>query len=692
MNLFRPRTLMPRAFCALGLFTALTSSAITSRAVAAPLQPSFFASKTAPAGAIWMETLEVENITQGYGEAKAGLSVDGRPLTVQKVVYPHGIGSRARAQAIIDLKGNATRFVTLLGLDDAVGNSGTIALRLTVDGVVKYDSGVVRGGEAPKIVDVDLRGATRLLLEVQAVENETNDSVNLLGAAFYLTPKALKDPIQRPTILSARGAALPVWYQTPDVPEINGPRVVGVSPNKPFLFRVPATGKEPLQFEATNLPTGLSLDAQTGIITGRVAQSGSYKATLRVKNSAGTDSEPLSIEVGEGKMMLTPILGWNASTIFGELVTAKLVAEQADYMISSGLAARGWNTIVVDDTWQSRREPDGSIGSNRRFGSIKSLAAYVHSKGLKFGLLSAATPLTPSGYAGSDGFEERDAKLYASWGVDLVKYDWGAESGRKVDTKREQVVASYKRMREALDKTDRDIALHVVNYGFGGPGAYIGAQSGAQLWTTTDSLIDSWASLERAIFQQHNNFGFAKPGKWNDFGQLKIGRFTPRNPRFSFLTPNQQKLQVTAWVLGQSAMFLSADMGQLDPNYFYRLGTPLLMNPEVLAIHQDASGKQPQRVLEPQPPAELDAAGKPKPRPEPSIHVWKRELANGSTAVALLNRSGNAQKGELNWANLGISGQKPVRDVWNRQNLGQISDKYAVELPAYGAALFVIGP
>jgi hypothetical protein len=201
---------------------------------------------------------------------------------------------------------------------------------------------------------------------------------------------------------------------------------------------------------------------------------------------------------------------------------------------------------------------------------------------------------------------------------------------------------------------------------------------------------------ERAIFggnfEQHNNFGVPKRGQWNDFGQLKIGRFTPRNPRFSFLTPNQQKLQVTAWVLGQSAMFLSADMGQLDPNNFYRLATPLLMNPEVLAIHQDASGKQPQRVLGPEPKVELDAVGKPKPRPDPIVHVWKRELADGRLAVALLNRRGDNQRGELNWADLGISGQKRVRDVWNRQKVGQISDKYAVELPAHGAALFIIGP
>jgi alpha-galactosidase len=470
--------------------------------------------------------------------------------------------------------------------------------------------------------------------------------------------------------------------------------LVGVSPGKPFLFRVPATGKAPLQFKATGLPAGLTLDAKTGIITGRVAQSGSYKATIRVKNSVGNDAEPLSIEVGPGKMMLTPMLGWNSSTVFGELVTAKLVAEQADFMISSGLAARGWNTIIVDDTWQSRREPDGTIGSNRRFGSMKSLVAYVHSLGLKFGLLSAATPLTPSGYAGSDGFEERDAKLYASWGVDVVKYDWGAESGRKEGTTREQVVAAYKRMRQALDKTDRDIALHVVNYGFGGSASEIGIESGAQMWTITESLIDASASLERALFNQPNNLSIGKPGRWNDLGQLKIGRFTPRNPRFSFLTPHEQKLQVTAWTIAQSPMILSADMSQLDPNGFYRIATPLLMNPEVLAIHQDASGKQAQRVAVP----ELDGDGKPVPPPEPNaqvwvnVQVWKRELADGRIAVAFLSRHPNPQRSEVTWANLGITGLKRVRDVWNRKDVGQLDTKLSVELPSRGAALFVIGP
>ncbi len=644
-------------------------------AVAAPLTPSFFAAKTPPAGAIWLETLELENITQDYWEAEAAQSVKENPLTVQKIVYPHGVGSHSHARALFDLKEQATRFVCLLGIDDETRGQGSVALRITLDGVVKFESPTVRGNGAPVVVDVDLRGARQMLLEVLEVDNVGNDNADLLGAALYLTPAALKEHALQPVILPRPArpkSLLPLWREAPAKPEINGPRLVGVSPGKPFLFLVPATGKAPLQFEASGLPPGLKLDAQSGIISGRVEKSGTFKTTIRVKNGAGTDSKPLAIEVGKGKMMLTPLLGWNASTVFGELVTAKLVAEQVDYLFSSGLAARGWNTVIVDDTWQSRRDADGTIGSNRRFGSIKSLADYVHSKGLKFGLLSSPTPRTPSGFAGSEGFEDRDAQLYASWGVDVLKFDWGAESGQKTDS-REQVVAAYKRMRAALDKTDRDIALHVVNYGFGASGAEIGSEAGGQLWRTSDFLLDSWASLERATFDQPLNFRFARSGGWNDFGQLKIGRFTPRNAHFSLLTPDEQKLQMTAWTLGQSAMILSCDLTQLDPNGFYRLASPLLMNPEVLAIHQDVGGNA-ERVR------------------DGDVNVWKRQLSDGRIAVAFLNRRNEPRTGEIVWAELGLSGKKKVRDVWNRKDAGQLDAKISADVAGHGAALFVVGP
>jgi alpha-galactosidase len=133
-------------------------------------------------------------------------------------------------------------------------------------------------------------------------------------------------------------------------------------------------------------------------------------------------------------------------------------------------------------------------------------------------------------------------------------------------------------------------------------------------------------------------------------------------------------------------------MGQLDPNGYYRLATPLLMNPEVIDIHQDASGKQAQRVVAPQSPAEFDAEGKPKPRPESPVHIWKRELADGRIAVAFLNRSSRSHPGEVSWADLGITGQKRVRDAWVRQDVGQFSDKYSVGVPGYGAVLVVVGP
>jgi alpha-galactosidase len=231
-----------------------------------------------------------------------------------------------------------------------------------------------------------------------------------------------------------------------------------------------------------------------------------------------------------GQAGLTPPMGWNAWSVFGEDVTAAKVAEQADWMIKSGLAAYGFNTIIIDDTWQSRRDADGTLFSNRRFGNIKSLADYIHSKGLKIGIMSGATPDSCSGYAGSGGFEEQDAATFARWGIDYLKYDWCPESGNRNASKPEEVRAAYTKMAAALKNVDRDIVFSVVDYGFGGPAADWAPSIGANLWRTSRSLLDSWESLNSATFSQSGNPSAAKPGAWNDPGPLMIGRFTPRNP------------------------------------------------------------------------------------------------------------------------------------------------------------------
>jgi alpha-galactosidase len=642
------------------------------------LNPAIFTSKNAPAGAIWLDSLDLANFVQGHGKAMAAESISDKPLTMAGVVYPHGVGTHAESRANIDLKGNAVRFATMFGIDAETKDKGSAALRITVDGQLRLETPTMRGGQPPIKVDVDLRGAQTMRLEVLSGVDASWAHGDLAGAVLFLTPAAIKEgeaafPILVPPPPQAAGK-LPPFRSAPPQPRINGTRLVGASPGKPFLHLIPATGRGPLVYSAQNLPEGLSLDAKTGIISGRIARAGNYSVQLGVKGPAGSDRRILRIECGPNKLALTPILGWNAWSVFGEWVTARGVAEQADWMVKSGLAARGWQYIIIDDTWQSRRDADGTIGANRRFGSMKSLSEYVHSKGLKIGLLSAATPGTCSGFAGSAGWEEKDAALYERWGIDFVKYDWCPDDARKGAAKREEIIESYKKMRQALDKTNRDIVLSMVTYNFGGDPPSLGREAGAQMWRTSSGIIDSWDSLSSVAFGQEGHVGKSGPGGWADFGPLMVGRFTPRNPHFSNLKPDEQKLQVTAWVVGASPMVITCDMSQLDPNNFYRLGSALLLNPEVLEVHQDELGR----------PAKVLRGG--------DLQVWTRELAGGRVAVGIFNRRWGKERVTISMSDLGLSGAQPVRDLWAGKELGPPAGEFTVEVPSHGAHLLVAGP
>ena len=653
-------------------------------ALSAPALPAFaqdlsaaLSGPNAPPNAVWLDSLDLKNITQPYKEPQAGESVDDNPLKLGGKVYPRGVGTHSGARMTIDLKGNATRFTAFFGIDAEAEDRGSASLRLFVDGQLKYESPVVRGGGAPILVDVDLRGAQSMRIEISNVEDDTWDHADLAGAAIFLTPEAFKQgeaahPVLVPPPPRA-ASELPPLLPTPPSPQINGARLIGASPGKPFLHLIPTTGKAPFTFSARGLPAGLSLDAKTGIISGAIAQAGTYNVTLEAKNALGIDAKPLRIECAPNKMTLTPILAWNAWSVFGEYVTARDIAKQVDWMIESGLVARGWQYIIVDDTWQSRRDADGTLGANRRFGSMKSLCDYVHSKGLKIGVLSAATPSTCNGYAGSAGFEEQDAALFARWGVDLVKYDWCPEDAKKGAAKRDEMIASYKKMRAALDKTNRDIALSMVTYGFGGSAPDLGRESGAQMWRVSEGIIDDWESMSKVAFGQDGALGRGGPGGWNDFGQLMVGRFTPRNAHFSNLKPDEQKLQVTAWAMAASPLIISCDLSQLDPSFLYRLATPLLTNVEMLAITQDPLGK----------PATIVRGGE--------AQVWARPLADGRLAVALFNRGWGHQHITATWEELGIAGTPQVRDVWGGRDMGRVPVELKVDVAGRGASLFIVG-
>jgi alpha-galactosidase len=673
---FHSATLALTALLTVGTFLCPVAVHAQAQALSATSETdrALLTATEAPANAMWVETLDLKQMSASHGEPRAGKTYDNKPLTLKGTVYPRGIGTHAYSRMSIDLKGVATRFLAAVGVDDETNGGGNAQFVIRVDGRLKADSGPMKGNDEPKVLSVDLKGAKNLVLEVNGVNGDIgNAHVDWAGALLFLAPGATEKPTARSQDIPTEAVSFPPFFPAPDKPQINGPRVVGGSPNRPFLFLIPATGKGPLSYAATGLPNGLKLDARSGIISGRLAAAGNYNVDVTVSGPAGKATRRLSIVCGDGKIALTPPMGWNAWNIWGEQVTAQNIRDAADAMISSGLAAHGFQYIVIDDTWQARRDENGNLLPNRRFGDIKALADYVHSKGLKLGIYSSPNPETCAGFSGSEGFEEKDAAAFASWGVDYLKYDWCLSGSTRRNTTADTMKAAYAKMRAALDKTDRDILLSITPYGLGDAWNWAGS-IGANTWGTSTQILDRWEYVRDNGFSLHDRAQFASPGRWNDPGWLMVGKLGAGDPHFSRLTSSEQMLQVSLWSLAAAPLIISCDLTQLDPNRFYPFASALLTNPEVLEVNQDPLGKAARRVM---------GGG--------DVEVWSRPLWDGTRAVGLFNKSNNSQIVAVDWENIGLSGRQPVRDLWRRVDLGPQEETYSIDVPKHGVVLLKIG-
>ena len=489
-------------------------------------------------------------------------------------------------------------------------------------------------------------------------------------------------PIPANTPLAALGIALPTVYGKP---EIHGALRVGAWSGRPFLYQIPATGEPPLTFAADSLPQGLSLNKKSGLITGGVAAPGNYAVFLRATNALGTATRPLTVVCGAGKIGLTPPMGWSAWNLYGDSVDAEKIKLQADWMIKSGLAAQGFSYILLDDSWQGRRDlKTGEMTANARMGSIKALADYLHARGLKLGIYSSPNAETSGGYAGSEGHETQDAQTFAAWGVDYLKYDWTDNTRGKGAVPFETVTAAFAKMREALDATNRAVFYALTPYNFGGQQAWGEPPVRANSWWKNVQVIESWEFVSRNV--ANLSLHFMQPvsvGHWSDPGWLMVGKIgsASRNPHFSKLTSDEQKTQVSAWCLAAAPLILSCDLTQLDPNRAYPLTSALLTNGEVLAVDQDALGLPPER---------LSSARQ--------TEIWARPLADGTIAVGIFNKSEEPQNVAVPFADLPktasgakLTGSQPVRDLWLRKEAGNATGRYETTIPRHGVTLIKVG-
>ena len=466
-----------------------------------------------------------------------------------------------------------------------------------------------------------------------------------------------------------------VWDNGPE-PVIHAPHITGATPGRPFLFRIPATGEGPLTFIANGLPKGLCLNADTGIITGALENPGNFYVTLSVNGPKGKTKSTLCIVGGDHKLALTPPMGWNTWFAFSVAIDDAKIRAAADALVSTGLAAHGYQYICIDDCWQDRRGKDGRTRPTKRFPDMKALADYIHAKGLKFGIYSSPGPKTCAGYTGSMGYEEKDAETYAEWGVDFLKYDWCSYGSIAKSEALDELQRPYRVMREALDACNRDIVYSLCQYGKGDVWKW-GTEVGGNLWRTTGDIgvptgdAATWDSVVAIANVQAGKESFVSPGHWNDPDMLVLGSGggLANASTESLFTMDEQIAYVSYWSLLAAPLLLSSDLTHID-----KTTLAILTNDEVLEVNQDRLGHQAKRLIK-------DAAGE----------VWVKPLSDGTLAVGLFNLGSVKQSRTITWAELGIQGEQPVRDLWRHQSRGMISEAFTASPPSHGVVLVKIG-
>jgi alpha-galactosidase len=471
--------------------------------------------------------------------AKAAQSVAGKPLTMRRTVYEHGVGLHSGSTMVVDLHGQAGKFSAKAGLDDgrmplpkALPGSampkglerhpGTATVEIWLDGKRVVDSGPLRRNAEPKPIEADLRGAKRMRIVVtDAGRWPYNNPVDLADAAVVMHGAA------KPAAVAVPQDPVPTIGLQLSGPSINGPRVIGASPGRPFLYRIPVSGIGPIKLTASNLPEGLTLDPKTGILSGTLKSAGTTTVRLEASsenpNVSSKDSRELRIVAGERKLALTPPLGWNSWNVWARAVDDAKVRAAADWMVRSGLADHGFNTITIDDAWMGERDSQGEIHPNGKFPDMKALADYIHSKGLKFGIYSSPGPQTCQQLPGSYQHEAQDAALYARWGVDMLKYDLcSGRSLLKDPNDPQEMRKLYAKMGDPLLKGPRDILFSLCEYGLAKVEEW-GPEIGGNLWRTTGDIRDSWESISEIGFSQNGREKWAGPGHWNDPDMLVLG-------------------------------------------------------------------------------------------------------------------------------------------------------------------------
>ncbi len=369
----------------------------------------------------------------------------------------------------------------------------------------------------------------------------------------------------------------------------------------------------------------------------------------------------------------TPPMGWNSWNKFGCDVSETLIMGIADEIVNSGMKDAGYEYVVIDDCWQVGRNNDGEIivDPERFPHGMKFLADYIHSKGLKFGIYSCAGIYTCQGRPGSRGHEFQDARTYAKWGVDYLKYDWcyaTGEDAKCTASTQEHSIYAYTTMRDALFAAGRPVVFSICEWGFQKPWEW--ANNVGHLWRTYWDIKDHWNSL-MDIFDKQKGLGkYAGPGHWNDPDMLEVGN--------GGMTTEEYKTHFSLWCMLAAPLMAGNDIQNMTPET-----REILTNKEVIALDQGTLGKQGYCYRE-----------------NSDYEIWIKDLSGDERAIFLLNRSDERKSVLVDFDLLlrvtqsyrKSTGYKlpdyKVKDLWKHKELKIDTSKQYIDITPHSVKVF----
>lgn len=628
------------------------------------------------ANEVWLHEIGVSpHYLQDWGSPQINQTVVGTPFSIAGTHYETGVGTHAISRFFFKLNKKAHRVQGIVGADDKNDFHTKLQFKIIGDRKELWRSGVMTKGDMAKPFDVNLSGVDKVLLLVE----ECGDGI-MYDHADWINVKFITDGEVEPIPVWAKPIPKQPYILTPAEPKnprINNPGVYGATPGADFLWYVMASGEKPMNYEIKGLPKGLQYDKTTGIITGRVREKGDYTVTFIAKNKYGEDKKNVVIKIGD-RIALTPPMGWNSWNCWRFSCDDEKVRQAADIMHEK-LQAYGWNFVNIDDGWEAEtRTKEGVLLGNEQFPDFKKMIDYVHSKGLKFGLYSSPGNHTCGNRLGTYGYVETDAKTWAEWGVDYLKYDYCGYMDIQKDAEEKTIQEPYVWMREAMDKAGRDVVYCV---GYGAPNVWRwGAEAGGNQWRTTRDITDEWnVVLAIGTFQDVCAYA-TEPGRYNDPDMMVLGYVgggwnTPKHK--TLLTPDEQYSHVSLWMLLSAPMLLGCDMALIDD-----FTLSLITNPEVIAVNQDIlCAPAVKKIVE-------------------NGQIWYKPLSDGSIALGCFNvdpyyvmwdetEAETMQQREYEFTvdlnALGFNTPVTVRDIWkNKDEMTGVNGKFTVKVPYHG--------